>query len=363
MVSLKKNKKTKTKKKGGSIVGLDIESGSIAATESPGQGGRTAGRTAIVPLEPGVVREGEVQDMAALTHALADLFSRHKLSKNVRLGIANQRVVVRTLQLPRIEDREELESAVRFRAEDAIPMPLDQAVLDHRVIGRSEDGAGNPQLEVLAVAARRDMIHPLVGAIRDAGLRPEGIDLSAFGMIRALGDQGAVATGEEGEVPVPATLYGHLGDVTNIAVARGDACLFTRVSPFGVETIADRLASREGISLDEARELLIEVGLEEELDAFDEDAAGAAREELERGAGKLIDELRMSMEFYGAQEGVTAVESVVVCGAGSTIPGLADRIQSGLGLGLSQRVPSELSHLDPEDAARLTVSYGLALEE
>jgi type IV pilus assembly protein PilM len=353
-------------KKNTSLVGLDLESGSVAATEVVGRGDRAVGRTAIVPLEPGVVREGGVQDPAALSSALTDLFARHKLSKSVRLGIANQRVVVRTLRLPRIEDPDELDAAVRFRAQDEIPMPLDQAVLDHRVIGRGESADGNPQIDVLAVAARRDMIHPLVQAMRDAGLNPAGIDLSAFGMIRALGpaNGASAAIGESGELPVPTTLYAHLGDVTNIAVARGRGCLFTRVSPFGVETIADRVASREGISLDEARELLMDVGLEEELDFFDDGGnSSAAREELERGAGKLSDELRMSMEFYGAQEGVTPVERVVVCGAGSTIPGLADRIRSDLGLEIMQETPPELSHLNPEDAARLTVSYGLALGE
>ncbi len=351
-------------KKNTSLVGLDLESGSVAATEVVGRGDRGVGRTAIVPLEPGVVREGGVQDPEALSSALTDLFSRHKLSKSVRLGIANQRVVVRTLRLPRIEDADELDAAVRFRAQEEIPMPLDQAVLDHRVIGKGETSDGNPQIDVLAVAARRDMIHPLVQAIRDAGLHPAGIDLSAFGMIRALGPSNGVASDEVGEMPVPTTLYAHLGDVTNIAVARGSGCLFTRVSPFGVETIADRLASREGISLDDARERLMDVGLEEELDWFDDDdGSTAAREELERGAGKLSDELRMSMEFYGAQEGVTPVERVVVCGAGSTIPGLTERIRADLGLEILQETPKELSHLDPEDAARLTVSYGLALGE
>lgn len=349
-------------KKNTSLIGLDIESGSVAATEVGRNGDRSVARTAIAPLEPGVVREGEVHDPAALSQALTDLFAQHKLAKSVRLGIANQRVVVRTLRLPRIEDPDELDAAVRFRAQDEIPMPLDQAVLDHRVIGTGESADGNPQIDVLAVAARRDMIHPLVQVMRDAGLTPAGIDLSAFGMIRALSAQNGLPVDETGELPVPTTLYCHLGDLTNIAVARGDGCLFTRVSPFGVETIADRLASREGIAIENARELLIEVGLEEDIELFDDHTGSvAAREELERGASKLSDELRMSMDYYGAQQGVTPVERVVVCGAGSTIPGLADRIRPDLGLEISREAPKELSHLDPEDAARLTVSYGLAL--
>jgi type IV pilus assembly protein PilM len=220
-------------KKTTSLVGLDIESGSIAATEVQANKGRAVGRTAIVPLEPGVIREGDIQNADALSEALKDLFGRYKLGKTVRLGIANQRVVVRILELPLIEDADELDAAVRFRAQEAIPMPLDQAILDHRVVGKRDGPDGNRMMDVLAVAARRDMVISLLGAMRSAGLHPAGIDLSAFGMIRAL-DQSSKAPAELGDAPLPTTLFCHLGDITNLAVARGGQCLFTRVSRFGV---------------------------------------------------------------------------------------------------------------------------------
>ena len=92
-------------------------------------------------------------------------------------------------------------------------------------------------------------------------------------------------------------------------------------------------------------------------------APTAAREVLEEGVTKLVEELRMSMDFYGAQDGVTPVDRVSICGPGSTIPGLPERVQAGLGLGIACDLPAALSHLDQEDAARLTVSYGLALED
>ena len=351
------------KKKTTSLIGLDIESGSIAATEVKSQDDRTVGRTAIVPLEPGVVREGDLVNGDTLSDALKDLFGRYRLGKRVRVGIANQRVIVRTLELPLIEDPEELETAVRFRAQDAIPMPLDQAILDHRVIAKRDGPDGNRMMDVIAVAARRDMVASLVQVLRNAGLQPDGVDLSAFGMIRALDKGSAAAPVGNGEMPAVTTLYCHLGDVTNLAVARGGECLFTRVSPFGIETIADRLAGRERMPLEDARELLMEVGLEDELDLFDgESGATAAREVLEEGVTKLVEELRMSMDFYGAQDGVTPVDRVTICGTGSTIPGLPERVQTGLGLGIACELPAALSHLDQEDAARLTVSYGLALE-
>jgi type IV pilus assembly protein PilM len=351
------------KKKTTSLVGLDIETGSIAATEINGDG-RAVGKTAIAPLDPGIVTEGEIRDTAALAQALETMFAEYKLGRRVRVGIANQRVVVRTIELPLIEDPEEVDSAVRFRAQEQLPMPLDQAVLDHRVIARREGDEGQKQMDVLAVAARRDMVTTVLQTLRDAGLQPAGIDLAAFGMIRALDGGQPAAAADEGMPPVT-TLYCHLGDVTNLAVARAGECIFTRVAPFGVESIAERLAQREEISTEDARESLMEVGLEESLEFFAEEESDvtAAREVLEEGTTKLVDEVRLTLDFYGAQEGVAPVDRVVICGEGSTIPGLPERIQSGLGLGLSVETPAALSHLDEEDAARLTVSYGLARED
>ncbi len=338
-------------------VGLDIETATIAATEvrGNGSGGRVT-RTAIAPLEPGVVSEGEVQDPAALSRALKSLFARNKLGKSVRLGIANQRIVVRTLRLPLIENEEELDTAVRFQAQDQIPMPLEQAVLDHQVLSKGTGLEGERQMEVLAVAARRDMVATLLGAMREAGLEPVGIDVSAFGMIRALnGGQAA---------PDLTTLYCHLGDVTNIAVARGDACLFTRIAPFGVESIAARLAERERMTLDDAREWMLDAGLEDPLDGFagERELASSVRGVLEDGVDKLIDEVRLSLDFYSAQDGAAPIERVVVCGPGSVIEGLDDRFERNLGLAIEIAAPPALRDLDQEDAARLTVSYGLALE-
>ncbi len=353
-------KKNISVKRPSAAVGLDIEAASVAAAElSSG----SVSRTAIAPLGPGVVEEGEVQDPDALAKKLQRVFNEYKLNKSVRVGIANQRVVVRTFQLPLIEDDKEIDTAVRFRAQDQIPMPLEQAVLDHRVIRRYDGDDGQRMMDVLAVAARRDMVASLLQSVRDAGLQPKGIDLSAFGMIRALKNGESPPVEEGNGMPPVTTLYCHLGDVTNLAVARGQECVFTRVAPFGTESIAERLASREQIPLDEAREMLMEVGLEEDIDLFSDDGSGpaAAREVLEEGASKLIDELRLSLDFYGAQDGVTAVDRVVMCGAGSTIPGLQDKVQAGLAMPITSEVPPALSHLDEEDAARLTVSYGLAL--
>ena len=373
------------------VVGLDLEAGSVAATQVRGDGSVEVTKTGIVSMEPGAFREGEVADADALANALRSLFSEHGLGKTVRLGIANQRVAVRTLRLPEIDDREELESAVRFQAQEHVPMPLEHAVLDYQVVGHATREDGSRQLDIVAVAARRDMLERLLDALRRAGIRPIGIDLSAFGMIRALarGSNGAGASpppshqgtgsalSDQGVDPAagvsadpglgeePATLHCNLGDVTNLAVSRGATCLFTRISPFGIEGIAERLAERRGLTLEQARQWLGQVGLDRPTDEVDGDreTIEAAREVVAEGASKLASELRLSLDFYGTQEGAVPIQGVVACGPGTTIPGLPARLQSELGQPFEVRRPRALEHVDPAAAARLTVAYGLALGE
>jgi type IV pilus assembly protein PilM len=377
-----------TSGKNKSIVGLDIEAGSIAATEVRSNGGIEVIGHGVLPLPAGIFREGEVADADALGDAIKELFSEHKLSRNVRLGIANQRVAVRSMKLPAIEDRDELETAIRFQAQDHIPMPLEQSVLDWQVIGHSQGEGGERRVEVVAVAARRDMLQQVMRAMRAGGLRPIGIDHAAFGMIRALVREPGSAVGagefvtapayeerihsdvqgapEAGvETPIPARLYCNLGDVTNLAVARGSSCLFTRIAAFGIEGIAQKLAERRQLTLEHSRQWLTHVGLERPLESIDGDAGhvAAARECLAEGAAKLADELRLSLEYYGAQDDAVAVEDIVACGPGATIPGLVERIQRDLGHRFSIAKPTALGHLDDLSAARLTLSYGLALEQ
>ncbi|MGH2924743.1 MAG: hypothetical protein ACRDK1_02095, partial [Solirubrobacterales bacterium] len=241
-----------------------------------------------------------------------------------------------------------------------------------------------------------DMLGGLIDAVRRAGLQPEGIDLSAFGMIRALAHESydPVASGDpvaEAEVaepageaaqrldapsqddPAPAAspaaasarLYCNLGDVTNLAVARGTACLFTRISPFGVEGIAQKLAERRQLTLEHSRQWLSHVGLASPIESVegDPETRAAARDALTEGAARLVDELRLSLEYYAASEGAIPIDGIVACGPGTTIPGLVERLQHDLGQRFEIGRPKGLSHLDRPTAARLTMSFGLALEE
>jgi type IV pilus assembly protein PilM len=349
------------------VTGLEIEAGSIGAAAVHVNGQARVTAAAVEPLPPEAFDDGEVREPEIVAEALRSLFAAHKLSKRVRLGIANQRVVVRTMRLPAIEDPVELDSAIRFTAQEQIAMPLDQAVIDHRVVGGAPGADGSaPQIDVIVVAARRDMIAASLRPLRDAGLEPVGVDLSAFGLIRALAGEGApmAEDGEANSRPDGAVLYCNVGDVTNLAVAKGRSCLFTRISPVGLEDMAASFSSAVGLSQEHARMWLQHVGLTQPLEQAEGDPAvvAKARAALDSGASALLDELRLSLDFYGAQEAAVPVERIVICGPGSAIPGLAGRMEPTLHLPIATGRPTALSGLDAPSAARLTLPYGLALD-
>ncbi len=209
------------------VVGLELDPGHVAAAEVTADGGITLTRGAVAELRPGVMRDGEVADPIALAEALKTLFAENDLPKRVRLGIAHQRIVVRTLDLPAVtDDPKALADAVRATAPDHIPMPMDEAVLDFQPLGTVNTPMGL-RSRVVVVAVRREMVERAAAAVEGAGLQIEGIDLSAFGMVRALASEHAGAM-----------LYINAAGIVNVAVANADGCLFTRASSGGVELIA-----------------------------------------------------------------------------------------------------------------------------
>ena len=243
---------------GADVVGLDIQPGFAVAVRARVNGSILAERAACLPLAADTVREGEVMDQGALSEVLRELFASRGLSKRVRVGVANQRTVMRTLELPPVTDRKELAAAVSFQAQDQVPMPLNNAVLDFHPLGIVET-PGGPRQRVVLVAAQRDMVEHLLGAVRGAGLQPMGIDLSAFALIRAL--YRPEPDSDSDPESVGRVVYLNVDGLTNLAIAEGTICRFTRVVGGGLEGMAGELAERLSIPLPDARTLLMAVDL------------------------------------------------------------------------------------------------------
>src|SRR5687768_13583791 len=133
------------------VVGLDLDPSHIAAAEVHQNGSIAVTRGAVAMLPPGVLRDREVADRARRTGAPKTFFDEHDLPRRVRLGIANQRIVVRTLDLPPLEDEKALAAAVRVEAPDHIPMPMEDAVIDFQPLGIVQTSQG-PRARVVVVA-------------------------------------------------------------------------------------------------------------------------------------------------------------------------------------------------------------------
>jgi type IV pilus assembly protein PilM len=311
--------------------------------------------------------------------------------------------VLRTLELPPITDRKELDAAVRFQAQDQVPMPLSNAVLDFHPLGIFDTPEG-PRQRVVLVAAQRDMVQRLLAAVRDAGLRPEGVDLSAFALIRSLYRPDPEHAGR--------VLYLNVDGLTNMAIAEGTICRFTRVVGGGIEAMASELAERRSIPLVDARVLIAAVDLtvsptpepapqvtveaESESVAVDDAEAPTVVEEgipstitsdpahpsavpsegapatpdadvrtvLENGIREIAGEVRNSLDFHRSQEGGGEVSLVVLSGSALDLPGFAEALQEQLGV----QVERESVRLDEQDlggvsAHRLAIAAGLAVEE
>jgi type IV pilus assembly protein PilM len=232
-------------------------------------------------------------------------------------------------------------------------MPMEEAVVDFQSLGVVETPNG-PRSRVVIVAVRREMIDRLVSATREAGLEVEGIDLAAFGMVRALAPAGA---GEQ------AILYINVAGLTNVAVANGSGCLFTRAAAGGLDAVVHSLSERRGLTQEHARQWMQHVGLLSPLEEVEGETelVAATRAALEEGVHQLADTVRNSLNFYRMQDGAEAVERAMLTGPVLAIPGFADKLSEQL------RLPVEPAFVvvDGEDAdpARLAVAAGLAVED
>jgi type IV pilus assembly protein PilM len=348
--------KKKNRKNIPSVVGLDLDPAHIAAAEVSVNGHIAVRRGAIAELRPGILRDGEVTDPVALAEALKAFFEEHDLPKTVRVGVANQRLVVRSLDLPPLEDDKSLAAAVKAEAPDHIPMPMDEAILDHVPLEVVETSQG-PRQRVVIVAARREMIDRLVGATRDAGLKLAGIDLAAFGMVRALASK---------QDENSAVLYINVAGLTNVAVANAAGCLFTRAAGGGLSAIVTTLAERRSLTLEHARMWLGHVGLTAPLASIegDPDLVAGTRAALDEGVHQLADTIRNSLNFYRMQDNAETVSRALLTGPAVSIPGFADKLAELLSLPVEIAVAATDDEVKGDvDPSLLTVAAGLAVED
>jgi type IV pilus assembly protein PilM len=349
------------------LVGLKVGGSQLAAARIANNGAAELLQVARVDLPPGVVVSGELRDPDSLANALKDFFAKNKLPrKNVRLGIASNRIGVRTFEITGIDDPKQLENAIHFRAQEALPIPLDEAVLDYHVLEERADEEGTKTKRVLLVVAYRELVDRYVDACKKAGIVLSGIDLEAFALLRALSAPRPET--EAGDSALVAVAIGH--DRSTFAVSDGRVCDFTRVLEWGGSALNVAIARALDLAPSEAETIKRAVSLSSpdvpDGIAFEQYslAVDAVRKQVHTFARELVS----SLQFYQNQPGSLGIGEIVITGGTANLAGIADELQRLIGVRV--RVGDPLARLKitkkltlDEPMGSLAVAIGLGIED
>jgi type IV pilus assembly protein PilM len=299
---------------GRTAIGLDIGTSVVRATElSFGRGGVTLERYGQVVLPEGVVRDGEVVDPAPVAQCIRQLWQATGFShKKVIIGVANQRVIVRQLDLPWMPQTE-LRASLAFHVQDFLPMPVESAVLDFFPLEELTEPNNKRLLRGLLVAAARETVLANVECVQSAGLTVSQVDLTSFAVLRAMGRRSDLDVETEALIDIGAR-------VTNIVVHSAGVPRFVRILLMGGQDVTDAVAERLGIPSQDA-ERLKQVAAQGSAD----DVAAVTRA-VAATAQDFVDEVRGSLDYYGASNPTAAVQRILVSGGGSRLDGLLDRL-------------------------------------
>jgi len=350
------------------LVGLKIGASQLAAARVANNGSAELLQVAREPLNPGIVVGGELRDPDALSAALKDFFAKHKLPKRgVRLGIANNRIGVRTFEIAGIEDQKQLANAIRFRAQEVLPIPIDEAVLDYQILDEGVNAEGQPTRRVLLVVAYRELIDRYVDACKKAGVVLSGIDLESFALLRALQapQEGA---GDDPSAALVAVAIGH--ERSTFAVSDGRVCEFTRVLEWGGSALNIAIARALNAAPSEVEGVkhsltLTDGPLPEGLTA---DQAKTAVDAVRKAIQTFVRELVSSLQYYQNQPGSLGIGEIVLSGGTAHLPGLAAELERLIGVRV--RVGDPLARMkvskkvgDPDQVGSLAVAIGLGIED
>ena len=347
------------------LVGLKIGASQLAAARVVNNGSPELVQVAREDLAPGIIVGGELREPEALSEALKNFFRTNKLSKQaVRLGIASNRIGVRTFDIGGIEDPKQLDNAIRFRAQETLPIPLEEAVLDYQILGETTDDEGATTHRVLLVVAYKDLVDRYLAACRKAGIKLVGIDLEAFALLRALGDRSAVGS----NAAIVVATVGH--ERSTLAVSDGETCEFTRIIEWGGMNLNVAIARALDVAPSEAGPVKHSLSLLEPAEAMenmDPERAAKVRTAVHEELQTFARELVSSLQFYQGQPGSLGIGEIVLTGGTAQLPGL-DAELSRL-IGVSVRVGNPFDRVkigkkvgDDHPVGSLAVAIGLGIE-
>ena len=304
-------------------IGLDIGSSAVRAAEIyADRSSPSLRRYAQVGLPAGAVVDGEVMDALAVSAALRRLWSEGGFSGNkVVLGVSGHRVIVRQAEVPALNE-EDLRSALQFDAQELIPIPMEDAAFDFRILDRSPtaDGDGKSTVRILLVAAHRDLLRNHLAALRGAGLEATAVDATPLALLRVVPPTPA-GPGGGGGVEALVSIG---AEMTTVAVREGSTPKFIRSLAVGGAKLTLGIAGA----------MHIEPAVAERLKrgALPEGSPqlAQARRAVSGELRDLAEEVRATVDFFVAQSDGSAVERLLVTGGASQTAGLVEALSGGL---------------------------------
>lgn len=361
-------------------IGLDIGTRSIRVAElSFTKQPPVLNKVGIVRIPENLVVDGEIADTKTASSILKDIWSKNGFPKqNIILGVANQKVIVRVIDMPHMTE-EELKGAIKFQAGDYIPMPVEDTIIDFEVLKEYEVKEDEKNMKVLLVAAQRDMIQTFVDALGGAGLYPVSIDVKSFAMMRSLIPRLPAFPSEEQANEAMGTIC-----LLNVGAGISDMIIvdeglpnFVRIMLFGGNDFTRAIADGMGISEEDAEALKISLNEQEPIGAGQSavksrEKRTKAEELLKNRISSFVREVRRSIDYCLDQTGCKAPESIIVSGRGALIKGLREELEKTLAVSIKTGLPlqnvkvgkmriteAEFAELEPA----LAIAVGLALRE
>ncbi len=340
------------------IIAVDIGSTSVRAVEVSGSKSQaTLVRFLEIALPEGAVSRGEVIEAHTVGGIIKRIWSTGGFkSKNIVLGMGNQRVLARDLTVPRAS-LAQIREALPFQVQDMLPVPVNEALLDFYPISESMTDNG-PVAHGLLIAAIKDAVLGNVKAAQQAGLNPLNVDLIPFALCRILISRPKL-TGTTVLIDVGA-------NAASVVIAIDGVPQFVRIIPAGGDDLTHAIKLKLEIDTAEAEALKRRLGLASQI-ATDQERR--AVETIYEVTGELLASLRNTIRYFMNLRAQEPISRILVTGGGAQLLGLSEALAEMTQLPVIAADPLATIAVSPnldKDAVNrsrtsLTVALGLAL--
>lgn len=333
------------------VIGLDIGSGFVKVVEVDHSGDQPeVVRVAMRPLLPDAIVEGEIMDYGLVSDSVRGLFQEMGVKgANVVTAIGGHDVIIKKIEMERMKESDARE-VIRWEAEQHVPFDIKSVELDFQILDPNGDGL---QMEVLLVAAKRELVDNKVGLLQDAGVNPIIIDIDAFALHNAF--EHNYPDSQDGIIAL--VNIGH--ETTNVSILENGVPILTRDIPFGSRKIREDLQRERGLTAEQAEDVVQGRETARDLETFIEASADEVAVGIERASAFLM-----------TREDGNSVGRIFLSGGGARIPGMADTLARRMNVETELVNPFERVPVRPgaagdlsldEAAPMLLLPLGLAL--